>query len=125
MTDLQALHARAAELERARDEIREELDGVLRELAEASGNDDSFAMRFAQRMMDERDAAQRRIAELESMITSADALAESRFNEALMDASTMRDAIHRIVQDPLMSRERVQSVLLLIHEKVRNHVYAT
>lgn len=125
MTDLPALHARAAKLERARDEIREELDGVLRELAEVTGNDDSFAMRFAGRMMDERDAAQRRIAELESMVTSADALAEARFNEALMDASKMRDIIHRILQNPLMPREQVQSALLLVYEKVRDHVYAT
>lgn len=120
-----ALHERAEQLERAREEIRTELDEVLRELSNLGTDDDDFAMRYAQRMMDERDEARRRIAELESVLTERTNEAEARLAEVLVDAGTMRTAISNIINDPLLKRDQVQSRLLLIHEKVRGRNYNT
>lgn len=132
MSDKLALHERAEQLERAREEIRSELDEVLRELANLGTDDDDFAMRYAQRMMDERDEARRRIAELESKLTEGATDAELRATEAearlagvLVDAGKMRSVIENIINQPLMERDQVQSRLLLIHEQVRGRNYNT
>lgn len=131
-TDKALLHQRAEALERQREEIRQELDEVLRELANLGSDEDDFAMRFAQRMMDERDEARRRIAELESKLTEKQTEAEIRAQAAearlatlLVDAGTMRTAISSIINDPLLERSQVQARLLVVHERVRDRNYST
>lgn len=126
--DKSDLHARAAELEQARDAIREELDGILRELAE--GDEDSFAMRFAQKKMDERDDALRRVKELESMLAGGQTDLEAAFasltaahNSLVLHATAMRTRIGTIINDPKLPRDQVQSRLMLIWEKVRDEVW--
>jgi predicted nuclease with TOPRIM domain len=115
------LRQRLSELEATREEIRAEMDDLLQELA--STEEDSFAMRFAQRMMDERDDARRRIAELESVLTSIDTSAEAKRQAILADAVLMRRVISNIINQPLMARDQVQSHLILVHEKVRGRSY--
>lgn len=112
------LHERARELEAQATKIRNELDEIY--AASASDEGDELLIRMADRFRAERDEARRELAKLNAQLSSADNDWEARFRATEARFLQARRVVSTIVNDPLMARDRVQSALLLLNEKIRD-----
>lgn len=112
------LHARAQALEDQATAIRDELAGIYADLAEDDG--DSFMARMAERFRAERDAAIRENIGLKSQLATRNGEYEARFRAMESRFYDMRQAIGSVLNNPRTPRDHVQSVLLQVHEKVRD-----
>ncbi len=113
------LQRRALELETQQAAIREELDGILAELA--GDEEDSFIFRLAARFQEERDQARREVAVLKAQLSSDETTWEARFRALEARFQQARTVIAGIVNNPLSSRDQVQSTLLLVNERIRDY----
>lgn len=112
---------RARELEDTIADARAELDAIYAEMVTDAG--DAFLIRVADRFRDERDAARREAAELKERFSQFDIVSstwEARFRALEARFGPLRSVVASVLNEPLSSRDRVQSQLMLAYEKVRD-----